>query len=71
VDVEQVAHAAAQPVEFPDGECVTGFEFLEATAGRLVVAPDIPSSLKIVLPTAFFKAASCRAGVWSSVETCA
>jgi hypothetical protein len=32
-------------------------------AGRLVVAPDKPSSLKMVLQPAFFSAASCRAGV--------
>ena len=38
-------------------------------AGRFVVAPDNPSSLKMVLHPAFFSAASCRAGVWSSVET--
>jgi hypothetical protein len=31
-------------------------------AGRLAVAPDLPSSLKMVLHPAFFRAASCRAG---------
>ena len=38
-------------------------------AGRLIVGPDRPSSLKTVLHPAFCRAASCRAGVWSSVET--
>jgi predicted ATP-dependent Lon-type protease len=38
-------------------------------AGRLVVAPDRPSSLNTVLHPAFFNAASCSAGFWSSVET--
>jgi hypothetical protein len=40
-----------------------------SSAGRLAVTPDSPSSLKMVLHPAFFNAASCRAGVWSSVET--
>src|SRR5712691_928172 len=31
-------------------------------AGRLVVAPETPSSLNTVLHPAFFKVASCRAG---------
>jgi hypothetical protein len=37
-------------------------------AQALVVAPERPSSLNTVLHPAFFKAASCRAGVWSSVD---
>ena len=35
----------------------------------MVVAPEKPSSLNTFLLPAFFKAASCRAGVWSSVDT--
>jgi hypothetical protein len=31
-------------------------------AGRLVVAPDMPSSLNIFLHSSFFNAASCKAG---------
>jgi hypothetical protein len=38
-------------------------------AGRLVVAPDKPWSLKNVLHPARFKAASCKAVLWSSVNT--
>ena len=34
----------------------------QTRAGRLVVAPERPSSLKIVLHPAFFSAASCKAG---------
>jgi serine/threonine protein kinase len=37
--------------------------------GRLVVAPDLPSSLKSVLHPARFKAANCKAALWSSVDT--
>ena len=37
-------------------------------AGRLVVAPDKPSSLKSVLHPARFKAANCKAALWSSVD---
>lgn len=33
------------------------------------VAPDNPLSLKIVLDPIFFNQASCRVGVWSSVDT--
>jgi hypothetical protein len=64
----QVAKAAAQSVEFPYDQRVAVFEFLQ-TAGRFVVAPDKPSSLKMVLHPAFLRAASCRAGLWSSVDT--
>jgi len=38
-------------------------------AGRFVVAPESPSSLKTCLHPAFFKAASGKAVFWSSVET--
>ena len=37
-------------------------------AGRFVVAPDMPSSLNIVLHPAFFNAESCRG--WGSVRRC-
>jgi hypothetical protein len=37
-------------------------------AGRLVVAP-VRSSLKVFWHPAFFNAASCKAGFWSSLET--
>jgi hypothetical protein len=37
--------------------------------GRFVVAPDNPSSLKSALHQARFKAASCKAVLWSSVDT--
>jgi hypothetical protein len=47
----------------------TGDSLSRAGQGRCVVAPDRPSSLNIGLHPAFFKAASCRAGVWSSVDT--
>ena len=40
----------------------------QCRAGRRTVAPEIPSSLNTVLQPAFFRAASCRAGFWSSVE---
>jgi len=40
-----------------------------SSAGRLVVAPDKPSSLKSVLHPARFKVASCKAVLWSSVDT--
>jgi hypothetical protein len=38
-------------------------------AGRFVVAPDKPWSLKNVLHPARFKPASCKAVLWSSVDT--
>ena len=38
-------------------------------AGRLAVAPDRPSSSKTVFHPAGFRAASCKAGFWSSVDT--
>jgi hypothetical protein len=38
-------------------------------AGRLVVARDKSSSLNTVVHPALFRAASCRAGVCSSVDT--
>jgi hypothetical protein len=69
----QVAQAPAQPVELPNDQSVAVFQLLQAAAqgraGRWVVAPDSPSSLKTVLHPAFFSAASCRAGFWSSVDT--
>jgi hypothetical protein len=40
-----------------------------STGRGLVVAPDKPSSLKSVLHPARFKPASCKAALWSSVDT--
>ena len=56
----------------PHSERVAVLQFLfkqRSRAGRFVVAPDKPSSLKMVLHPALSNAASCRAGVSSSVET--
>jgi hypothetical protein len=63
----QIAQAAAQPVELPHDKRVAVFELLQTAegAGRFVVAPDNPSSLKTVLHPAFFSAANCKAGFWS------
>jgi hypothetical protein len=38
-------------------------------AGRFVVAPNKPLSFKTVLHPACLRAASCKAELWSSVDT--
>ena len=48
-DVEEVAHAAAQPVELPHNERIAGLEVLQTLrrAGRVMVAPLLPWSVKM------------------------
>ncbi len=69
----KVAQAAGQPVKFPDNETMSVSPSCNALrqrsrAGRLVVAP-VRSTLKTFWHFARFKAASCKAGFCSSVET--
>jgi hypothetical protein len=66
-----IGQAGVRPDKLQDNLRVAGLQGFRqrVRAGRFVVAPDTPSSLNTVLHPAFFKAASCKAGFWSSVLT--
>ena len=66
---DEVAQAAGEAVEFPDGQRVAVLQRLETAsrAGRLMSAP-VRSSLKIFWHPAFFSAFNCMSAFWSMVE---
>ncbi len=66
---DEVAQAAGQAVKFPDNERVAVLQRLEATEqGRALGGGSLRSSLN-TWHLARLKAASCKAGFCSSVET--
>ena len=62
---------AARPVNYLEYHiiiCALPLPF-RAHLGRLTTTPEAPRSSNIFLQPAFFSAAVCNAGFWSSVET--